>query len=65
MADYILVRKTRNAASSAVHILLNVLFGIGSVMITALTGSLRTEVYPDAELGIAKPFGRARIVLFY
>ncbi len=39
MADYILVRKTRNAASSAVHILLNVLFGIGSVMITALTGS--------------------------
>lgn len=39
MADYILIRKTRNAASSAVHILLNLLFGVGSVMITALTSN--------------------------
>ncbi|MBR6097293.1 hypothetical protein IKP94_00890 [Candidatus Saccharibacteria bacterium] len=39
MADYILIRKTRNAASSAVHVLLNIVFGIGSVMVTALTGN--------------------------
>lgn len=39
MADYILARKTRNVASSAVHLLLNILFGLGSVMITVLTAS--------------------------
>lgn len=39
MADYILIRKTRNAASSAVHVLLNLLFGVGSVIITALTSN--------------------------
>lgn len=37
MADYILTRKTRNSASTAVHIFLNLLFGIGTVFITVLT----------------------------
>lgn len=39
MADYVLVRKSRNIASGAVHIFLNLLLGIGSVMITVLSGS--------------------------
>lgn len=39
MADFIFVRKSRNIASSAVHIFLNLLLGIGSVMITVLSGS--------------------------
>lgn len=39
MADYVLARKSRNIASSAVHILLNLLLGIGSVLITILSGS--------------------------
>ena len=38
MAEYILARKTRNAASAAVHMLLNILFGIGSIMINVFTG---------------------------
>ncbi len=40
MADYILARKTRNVASSAVHAMLNLLFGIGTVMVTILTNSV-------------------------
>ena len=39
MADYVLARKTRNIASSAVHVLLNILLGIGSVLITVFSGS--------------------------
>ena len=39
MADFIFARKTRNAASSAVHVLLNLVFAIFSVMITVLTNS--------------------------
>lgn len=33
------IRKTRNKASSAVHIFLNIIFGLGSVLITIFTGS--------------------------
>lgn len=39
MSDYILARKSRNIASTMVHILLNLLLGIGSVAITILTAS--------------------------
>lgn len=39
MADYILARKSRNIASSMVHVFLNLLLGIGSVLITVLSGS--------------------------
>ena len=39
MADYILARKSRNIASSMVHIFLNLLLGVGSVLITVLSGS--------------------------
>ncbi|MBR2709208.1 hypothetical protein IKE98_02700 [Candidatus Saccharibacteria bacterium] len=39
MADYILARKSRNIASSLVHLFLNILLGIGSVIITVLSGS--------------------------
>lgn len=39
MADYILARKSRNIASNLVHILLNLLLGVGAVFITVLSGS--------------------------
>ena len=39
MADYILSRKSRNIASNLVHIFLNLLLGVGSVIITVLSGS--------------------------
>ena len=39
MADYVLARKSRNIASNMVHILLNLLLGIGAVLITVLSGS--------------------------
>ena len=39
MADFVLARKSRNIASSAVHIFLNLLLGIGTVMITILSGN--------------------------
>ena len=39
MADYVLARKSRNIASSMVHIFLNLLLGVGSVLITVLSGS--------------------------
>ena len=39
MADYVLARKSRNIASSAVHVFLNLLLGVGSVLITVLSGS--------------------------
>ncbi len=39
MADYVLARKSRNIASSMVHIFLNLLLGIGAVAITVLSNS--------------------------
>ena len=39
MADYVLARKSRNVASSMVHIFLNLLLGVGSVLVTVLSGS--------------------------
>ena len=39
MADYILARKSRNIASSMVHIFLNLLLGVGAVLITVLSNS--------------------------
>ena len=39
MADYVLARKSRNVASTMVHVFLNLLLGIGSVLVTVLSGS--------------------------
>ena len=39
MADYILARKSRNIASTLVHVFLNLLLGVGSVLITVLSGN--------------------------
>lgn len=39
MADFVLVRKSRNIASTMVHVFLNLLLGVGSVLITVLSGS--------------------------
>ena len=39
MADYVLARKSRNIASGAVHVFLNILLGIGSVLITVFSAS--------------------------
>ena len=39
MADYIFARKSRNIASNLVHIFLNLLLGVGTVLITVLSGS--------------------------
>ena len=39
MADYVLARKSRNIASSMVHVFLNILLGVGAVLITVLSGS--------------------------
>ena len=39
MADYVLVRKSRNIVSSILHVILNVLLGVGSVIFTCVTGS--------------------------
>ena len=39
MADYVLARKSRNIVSTLVHVFLNLLLGIGSVLITVLSGS--------------------------
>lgn len=39
MADYVLARKSRNIASSAVHVFLNILLGVGAVLITVFSGS--------------------------
>ena len=40
MADYVLARKSRNIASNMVHIFLNILLGVGSVLVTVLSASL-------------------------
>ncbi len=39
MADFVFARKSRNIASSAVHIFLNLMLGIGTVLVTVLSGS--------------------------
>lgn len=39
MADFILARKSRNIASNTVHVFLNILLGIGAVLITVFSGS--------------------------
>lgn len=39
MADFIFARKSRNIASNAVHVFLNILLGISAVLITVFSGS--------------------------
>lgn len=39
MADYVLVRKTRNIFSSVAHVIMNCLLGVGSVLLTCVSGS--------------------------
>ena len=39
MADYVLIRKSRNVITSILHVILNILLGVGSVAITIITGS--------------------------
>ncbi len=39
MVDYVLARKSRNIASNLVHIFLNILLGVGAVLITVLSAS--------------------------
>lgn len=39
MADFVLARKSRNIASNLVHVFLNILLGVGTVLITVLSGS--------------------------
>lgn len=39
MADYVLIRKSRNVISSVLHVILNILLGVGSIAITVVTGS--------------------------
>lgn len=39
MADYIFIRKSRNALSSFLHVALNILLGVGSILITVVSGS--------------------------
>lgn len=39
MVDYVLARKSRNIASTAVHAFLNVLLGMGAVLVTVFSGS--------------------------
>ena len=38
-SDYILIRKSRNALSTFLHIALNILLGVGSVFVTIVSGS--------------------------
>ena len=39
MSDFILFRKSRNIASNILHVVLNILLGVGSVILTIITGS--------------------------
>lgn len=39
MSDFIFIRKSRNALSSFLHVLLNILLGVGSIAITFISGS--------------------------
>ena len=41
MADYVLVRKSRNIASNLVHIFLNILLGVGKTIVNALWGAIK------------------------
>lgn len=38
-SDYILIRKSRNALSSVLHVIMNILLGLGSVLATIVSGS--------------------------
>lgn len=39
MADYVLVRKSRNALSTVLHVIMNILLGVGSIFLTTISGS--------------------------
>jgi len=39
MADYVIIRKSRNVISSILHVVMNILLGVGSILITVATGS--------------------------
>ena len=39
MSDYILFRKSRDVASRFLHVILNILLGVGSIVLTVITGS--------------------------
>jgi hypothetical protein len=39
MADFVLARKSRNIASSAVHVFLNIMLGIAAVLMTVFSGN--------------------------
>lgn len=39
MADYVLIRKSRNVLSSILHVVFNLALGVGSIFLTLLTGS--------------------------
>ena len=39
MADLVFIRKSRNIASSAVHVFLDIMLGLGSVLITVFSGN--------------------------
>ena len=38
-SDYIFIRKSRNALSTALHVTLNILLGVGSIFVTIVSGS--------------------------
>lgn len=38
-SDYIFIRKSRNALSTALHVILNILLGVGSIFVTIVSGS--------------------------
>lgn len=38
-SDYIFIRKSRNALSTALHVILNILLGVGSIFVTVVSGS--------------------------
>lgn len=39
MADYIFIRKSRNVLSSFLHVIMNILLGVGSILVTIISGS--------------------------
>lgn len=39
MADFIFIRKSRNLASSLLYLVFNILLGVGSIIVTLITGS--------------------------
>ena len=38
-SDYIFIRKSRNALSTVLHVIMNILLGVGSVLVTIVSGS--------------------------